>query len=252
MKATDHQDEPRVPQLGEAELAAGLHAVLSDVSSMDPRRHERLRAEAEFAEVDYAHALRAQRGRRVLAGVAATVVLVLGGLGWRAIGHDQQAHPQRPSGSSGTYTPGMVVSVGYSKVAGVRNAETVASMFTQFFSAINDSEYDTALGFYDPDTSVVDLRSSASREHWKEAMTGTRYDDVEVDLNALTVSGQYTYASVEFRSTQAPRYGPPSDVPRSSCAYWTATYQLTHADGVYRISKAHGTSMTSIDCMDSG
>ncbi|MFE2061830.1 hypothetical protein ACFXDH_05425 [Streptomyces sp. NPDC059467] len=146
-----------------------------------------------------------------------------------------------------TPSPDQAVTTGatvdYSQVADDPAAEDVATMFAEFFGAINEQDYDNALKYYDPNSAAVDLGSSSSRAQWKKVMSTTR--DSGFMLSALTTDGGYTMATLNFRSHQAAGYGP-SGSTDDTCDDWTVTYQLTDSDG-YRILKAPkgGVSYTS-------
>ncbi|MEU9456390.1 hypothetical protein [Streptomyces sp. NPDC048277] len=133
--------------------------------------------------------------------------------------------------------------VDYSQVADDAEAEDVARMFAEFYGAINEQDYDTAIGLYDPDSTAVDQNSSSSRAQWKKTMSTTR--DSNIVLNDLSSDGEYTLATIGFRSHQAAGYGPYGNTD-DTCDDWTVTYQLTDTDG-YRIFKAPkgGVSYTS-------
>ncbi|MCF3137160.1 hypothetical protein [Streptomyces olivochromogenes] len=124
--------------------------------------------------------------------------------------------------------------VDYSAVASDSEAEDVASMFAHFFGAINEQDYDTALGYYDPTSGVVDVGSSSSRSQWKQVMSTTR--DSDFVLSDLRTEGSYTLATLNFTSHQDAGYGPAGS-PDDTCDEWTVTYQLTDNNG-YRIYKA--------------
>ncbi len=107
-------------------------------------------------------------------------------------------------------------------------------MFAGFYGAINAGKYDTALRHYDPATTAVDLGSARGRREWKRLMSTTK--DSRLVLRSLDTSGDYTLATLSFRSHQSAGLGP-GDAPDSTCEDWRVTYQLTHTDG-YRIYKA--------------
>ncbi|MET9683621.1 hypothetical protein [Streptomyces coeruleorubidus] len=134
--------------------------------------------------------------------------------------------------------------VDYSQVAGDPEAEQVAEMFARYFGAINNRDYDTALNYYDPATTAVDLDSTASRNKWKKVMSTTK--DSGFVLTGLDTSGEYTFATLNFRSRQSPGYGP-ADRPNDTCDDWTVTYQLTRTDG-YRIFKAPRDGVSYAPC----
>ncbi|MFE0513530.1 lipopolysaccharide kinase InaA family protein [Streptomyces sp. NPDC058964] len=133
--------------------------------------------------------------------------------------------------------------VDYSQVADDSAAEGVAGMFAHFFGAINEQDYEKALKYYDPDTSVLNLGSTSSRNKWADVMSTTR--DTDFVLGDLSSDGTYTLATLNFTSHQDAGYGPAGS-PSDTCDRWTVTYQLTHSAG-YRIYKAprDGVSYTS-------
>ncbi|GGT32828.1 lipopolysaccharide kinase InaA family protein [Streptomyces chromofuscus] len=135
-------------------------------------------------------------------------------------------------------------SVDYSRAADEPRAPEVADMFAHFYGAINNRDYDKALGHYDPATATVDLDSAASRRKWKEVMATTRESDIA--LTAVRDSGDFTLATVTFRSHQDPGYGPAGD-ENSTCTDWTITYQLTDTAG-YRIFKAPKEGVSHSPC----
>ncbi|MFI9614084.1 hypothetical protein ACIHCM_20875 [Streptomyces sp. NPDC052023] len=134
--------------------------------------------------------------------------------------------------------------VDYSQAAGESRASEVAGMFAHFYGAINNRDYDKALGYYDPGTATVDLDSSASRAKWKDVMATTQESDIA--LTAVRDSGDFTLATVSFRSHQDPGYGPAGN-ENSTCTDWTITYQLTTTDG-YRIFKAPKEGVSHSSC----
>lgn len=134
-------------------------------------------------------------------------------------------------------------SVDFSQVADDPKAQEVATMFAHFYGAINNRDYDKAMRRYDPHSKVVNIDSAKSREGWTRQMSTTQESDIA--LTGLSSDGTYTLATMSFRSTQDPGYGPASS-PDDTCDDWTITYQLTHTKG-YRIVKApkEGVSHTS-------
>ncbi|GAP51899.1 hypothetical protein [Streptomyces azureus] len=146
------------------------------------------------------------------------------------------------SGSARAEAPGAAVD--YSQVAGDPEAEEVAAMFARFFGAINTRDYDTALSYYDPATTAVDMDSTVSRNKWKQVMSTTK--DSRLVLSGLDTSGKYTFATVHFRSRQSPGYGP-AERPNDTCDDWTVTYQLTRTDG-FRIFKAPRDGVSYAPC----
>ncbi|GAA3295937.1 hypothetical protein GCM10020295_24360 [Streptomyces cinereospinus] len=135
-------------------------------------------------------------------------------------------------------------SVDYSQVADDPRAPDVAGLFARFYGAINNRDYDEALGHYDPGTATVDLDSTASRRKWKEVMATTRESGIA--LTAVHDAGDLTLATVSFRSHQDPGYGPAGD-ENGTCTDWTVTYQLTGTDG-YRIFKAPEEGVSHSPC----
>ncbi|MBV7699150.1 hypothetical protein [Streptomyces sp. TRM70350] len=135
-------------------------------------------------------------------------------------------------------------SVDYSQASDAPQAPEVAAMFAHFYGAINTKDYDKALGYYDPGTATVDLDSAASRDKWKEVMATTQESDIA--LTAVRDSGDFTLATVSFRSHQDPGYGPAGH-ENSTCTDWTVTYQLTGTDG-YRIFKAPKEGVSHSPC----
>ncbi|GEC09100.1 hypothetical protein SSP24_67550 [Streptomyces spinoverrucosus] len=135
-------------------------------------------------------------------------------------------------------------SVDYSQASDAPQAPEVAAMFAHFYGAINTKDYDKALGHYDPNTATVDLDSASSRDKWKEVMATTEESDIA--LTAVRDSGDFTLATVTFRSHQDPGYGP-AGYENSTCTDWTITYQLTATDG-YRIFKAPKEGVSHSPC----
>lgn len=125
-------------------------------------------------------------------------------------------------------------SVDFSQVADDPKAREVATMFAHFYGAINNRDYDKAMRRYDPHSKVVNIDSARSREGWTRQMSTTQESDIA--LTGLSSDGTYTLATMSFRSTQDPGYGPATN-PDDTCDDWTITYQLTHTKG-YRIVKA--------------
>lgn len=153
-----------------------------------------------------------------------------------------------PDAGDETTPSGVAVASGaevdYSPVAGDDSAEDVAKMFARFFGAINQHHYDTALKYYDPDTGVVDLGSTAARDKWKQVMSTTK--DSGFTLSDLSSDGRYTLATLNFTSHQDPGYGPAGS-PDDTCDQWKITYQLTDSDG-YRIYKAPRDGVSYASC----
>ncbi|MFI5685047.1 hypothetical protein [Streptomyces sp. NPDC051636] len=153
-----------------------------------------------------------------------------------------------PDPTDETTSSGEVVTSGatvdYSQVADDPDAEDVARTFAEFFGAINEHRYDTALKYYDPSTEVINLGSESSRSKWKEVMSTTK--DSDFVLGDLTSDGDYTLATLNFTSHQDPGYGPAGS-PDDTCDQWTVTYQLTDSDG-YRIYKAPKDGVSYTTC----
>lgn len=137
------------------------------------------------------------------------------------------------------------LTVDYSAVADNSEAPAVAQMFAEFYGNINAQQYDAALGYYDPDTNAVDLSSQSATDNWKHVMSTTQ--ESQVVLTGLTDSGDYTLATVQFRSQQADGYGPSSD-PHQTCTDWTISYDLTQSGGQYRIFKAPSSGVSFTGC----
>ncbi|PSM37819.1 hypothetical protein C6Y14_40015 [Streptomyces dioscori] len=135
-------------------------------------------------------------------------------------------------------------SVDYSQVADEPAADEVATLFARFYGAVNERDYDRAMTYYDPASNVVDTGSAASREEWTHAMSTT--EETDIALRALSVSGPYTLATVNFTSHQDVGYGPVSN-PKDTCDEWTVTYHLTHTKG-YRILKAPREEVSYASC----
>ncbi|MFI6856101.1 hypothetical protein [Streptomyces sp. NPDC050416] len=157
-------------------------------------------------------------------------------------GPDVGAQGTEDSESPRVEAPGAAVD--YSQVSGDPEAQEVAAMFARFFGAINNHDYDRALGYYDPATTAVDLDSTKSRNEWKQVMSTTK--DSDIVLSGLDTSGTYTFATVNFRSRQSPGYGP-GKRKNDTCDDWTVTYQLTRTDG-YRILKAPQDGVSFAPC----
>lgn len=151
-------------------------------------------------------------------------------------GEDESTPSDKASASGAT--------VDFSAVADDPDAEEVAQMFAEFYGAINEGNYDTALDLYDPDTATVDVDSSSSRSKWKDVMSTTR--DSGVRLTGLSTDGEYTLATVHFTSHQDAGYGP-GEGGGDTCDHWKITYQLTDTNG-YRIFKAPKEGVSYASC----
>ncbi|MFF4401607.1 hypothetical protein [Streptomyces sp. NPDC001480] len=164
------------------------------------------------------------------------------------VGGDPATDEPSPDPGDATTPSGLAVASGatvdYSQVADDDAAEDVAQMFARFFGAINEHRYDTALKYYDPDTSVVDLGTTAGRDKWKGVMSTTK--DSDFVLGGLSSDGPYTLATLNFTSHQDPGYGPKGS-PDDTCDQWSITYQLTHSDG-YRIYQASKDGVSYTTC----
>ncbi|MDX3455837.1 hypothetical protein PV396_28525 [Streptomyces sp. ME02-8801-2C] len=149
--------------------------------------------------------------------------------------------PKEPEPVDRAEAPGATVD--FAQVADDRRARAVATMFAHFYGAINERDYDKAVRAYDPNSLVVNVDSAKSRQGWAREMSTTQESDIQ--LTDLSSDGTYTLATVSFRSTQDPGYGPALN-PDDTCDDWTITYQLTYTKG-YRIFKApkEGVSYTS-------
>ncbi|WP_055527649.1 hypothetical protein [Streptomyces graminilatus] len=154
---------------------------------------------------------------------------------------DPPVTPAEPVEVGRAAAPGATVD--YSQVADHPRARGVATMFAHFYGAINKRDYPKAMRRYDPGSSVVNVNSAKSRASWTRDMSTTQESGIV--LTGLSNDGTYTLATVSFRSTQDPGYGPYSN-PDDTCDDWTITYQLTNTKG-YRIFKAprEGVSHTS-------
>ncbi|MFG3054469.1 hypothetical protein ACGFZP_26400 [Kitasatospora sp. NPDC048239] len=137
------------------------------------------------------------------------------------------------------------VPVDTGQVAGHPEATGVATLFSRFFTAVNTRQYDTALGYYDPDTTAIDLDSEQARAEWRRIMSTTQ--DSNVAIAAITGSGSSTRATVRFRSRQAAGYGPQGHEDQT-CTDWQLTYNLSRSGSGYRIISAPGSGVSFRGC----
>ncbi|MGW7081714.1 M48 family metalloprotease [Streptomyces sp. NPDC054866] len=141
--------------------------------------------------------------------------------------------------------PAVVGVVDIGQVADDPRATAVATMFDTYFSGINERDYARALSVYDP-ASGVDASKPGVVQRFVEAVSTST--DADVVIRSIQTGGSdessdpegddtRTLATLTFRSTQSPGYGPMPN-PDETCTLWTVTYQLTHSVGEYRIRGA--------------
>ncbi|MEI5098363.1 M48 family metalloprotease [Streptomyces sp. PmtG] len=144
--------------------------------------------------------------------------------------------PDTPTGTA-TATPTVVGLVDISQVSDDPRATAVATMFDTYFSGVNDRDYARALSVYDP-ASGVDPANAGTVKRFGEAVSTS--SDADVVVQSIERAGDArtrTMATLTFRSTQSPGYGPKNS-PDETCTLWTVTYELTRPAGEYRIRGA--------------
>ncbi|MFF7332670.1 lipopolysaccharide kinase InaA family protein [Streptomyces sp. NPDC008150] len=156
----------------------------------------------------------------------------------------ESSAPEDEPASDNSATAADGTTVDYLPVVDNPEAAEIAGTFAEFFGAVNNRDWDSALTHYDPATKVVNLGSQSSREGWAEVMSTTT--DSDFVLSEISESGRFTLATLNFTSNQAQGYGP-ADSPNDTCDTWTVTYQLTHTDG-YRIFKAPREGVSYATC----
>jgi hypothetical protein len=175
-------------------------------------------------------------------GAIATVLLVE-----RDKGEETAGPGPGPTGAASTAdaTPGPAASASPSasprlvttdpSVADAR-ATGVADLFEDYFTAINNRDYDQALAAYDP-AGVINPNDARQVADFKQAISTTTDNQIvlrSVGPPTATRPGGVLDARVTFRSNQQPGYGP-KERPNEPCTAWDVTYTLSQPAGDYKI-----------------
>lgn len=131
-------------------------------------------------------------------------------------------------------TAGRLGLVTFTAVAGDQRAGEVATMFDEFFSAINAGDYDRALKYYDP-AGQIDTTDPAERADFAEGVATSTDSDIVLKSLGEDPSTGNVVATVSFTSVQAPEKAPNGQ----TCAHWTVAYTLSQPGGAYRIFKGN-------------
>jgi hypothetical protein len=103
--------------------------------------------------------------------------------------------------------------------------DAAADRLDDYFRALNEKDYDTAFGYFSPDSAVAGnglaafRKNNATTEVQRQRIVAI--EDLPSDRLAVTVT---------YRSTQDARFGPSG----ATCADWRLTYELTGPDGLIR------------------
>lgn len=116
-------------------------------------------------------------------------------------------------------------------------ATAVGRMFDQYFTGINNRDWDAALAVYDPAGGIVNAGSLKERSSFIDSMTTTTDDDVV--LQSVQPGGAGVLARITFRSRQGAGFGPKGSVDET-CTRWDNTYSLSGDATGYRIYKKTG------------
>jgi hypothetical protein len=178
----------------------------------------------------------------LLAGGAIATVLLVDGDG----GRENTANPQpTPTGvSSPTRTPPSPTAsaspsapprlVTTDPSVSDSRAAAVADMFEDYFTAINNRDYDAALAAYDP-AGVINPSDARQAADFKQAISTTTDSQIVLRSVGPPASGRGVLdARVTFRSNQQPGYGP-RERPTETCTAWDVTYALSQPAGEYKI-----------------
>lgn len=131
--------------------------------------------------------------------------------------------------------PTQVGIVQYDQVQGNSQAEPVAQMFNNYFSGINDKDYQRSVNVFAPSSPIVNPNSPLSEPAFANADRTSHDTDVALVNLDPAGGGVVTSAEVTFQSTQAAGLGPP-DAPYETCTQWDITYVLTTSpSGEYQI-----------------
>lgn len=113
-------------------------------------------------------------------------------------------------------------------------AAAVADMFEDYFTAINNRDYDRALEAYDP-AGVINPGDARQAADFKQAISTTTDSQIVLRSVGPPASGRGVLdARVTFRSNQQPGYGP-RERPTETCTAWDVTYALSQPAGEYKI-----------------
>jgi hypothetical protein len=113
-------------------------------------------------------------------------------------------------------------------------AATVADLFEDYFTAINNRDYDRALAAYDP-AGVINPNDTRQATDFKQAISTTTDSQIVLRSVGPPASGRGVVdARVTFRSNQQPGSGP-KERPTETCTAWDVTYALSQQSTTYKI-----------------
>ena len=136
--------------------------------------------------------------------------------------------PETPRATNGSPARIAVGLVDISSVDSDPRGQAVGYALNEYFSGINEKDYDRTLAVMDP-SGVVDTSDVEQVERLKENLA-TSFDD-RIVVKELSGEGSPLKARVTFRSRQDRDYGPDGD----ACTLWTLTYQMSEYGDGYRI-----------------
>ncbi|GAA1507263.1 hypothetical protein GCM10009827_021750 [Dactylosporangium maewongense] len=113
-------------------------------------------------------------------------------------------------------------------------AVAVGRMFDQYFTGINNRDWDATLAVYDPAGGIVHADNLKERSSFIDSMTTTTDDDVV--LWSVQPGGAGVLARITFRSRQNAGFGPKGS-ENETCLRWDNTYSLSGDATGYRIYK---------------
>ena len=146
--------------------------------------------------------------------------------------------PSAPATSSSAPPAGLVTTD--PSVTDSRAAD-VAALFEDYFTAINNRDYDQALAAYDP-AGVINPGNAKQAADFKQAISTTTDSQIVLRSVGPPASGRGVLdARVTFVSNQQPGYGP-RERPGETCTAWDVTYAISQPAGAYKIVIGKATS----------
>jgi hypothetical protein len=140
--------------------------------------------------------------------------------------------------SSSTTAPPPPVQVGivqFDQVQDNSEAMSVAQMFNNYFSGINDKDYQRSVNVFAPSSPIVNPNSPTSEPAFANADQTSHDTDVAITNLDPADGSTVMSAEVTFQSTQQAGYGP-LDARYETCTLWDITYVLTTSpSGEYQI-----------------
>jgi eukaryotic-like serine/threonine-protein kinase len=131
--------------------------------------------------------------------------------------------------------PAQVGIVQFDQVQDNSESMSVAQMFSNYFSGINDHKYQRSIDVFDPSSPAINPNDPSSEPKFAAADQTSHDTDVAITNLDPADGSTVTSAEVTFQSKQAPGYGP-ADAPDETCTQWDITYQLTTSpSGDYQI-----------------